>query len=218
MTVKSDVLSPAQTWAAVGAERAALADDLARLSDDQWRHPTLCGRWSVAEVVAHLTAGAVITGPRWIRSVIAARFDFGRHNDRRLAEQLGTTPAETLERFQSVVSRRTSPFGPPLGWLGETIIHAQDLRRPLGITTAPPLATLAELARFLVRNDFTVASRKMAKGLHLRATDLPFEAGRGPEVSGPLLALVMAMAGRAAYCEDLTGQGLATLRSRCPAP
>jgi uncharacterized protein (TIGR03083 family) len=217
MTVKSDALTPAQTWSAIGAVRAALADDLARLSDDQWQHPTLCGRWTVAEVVAHLTAGAVVTGPGWFRSVIGARFDFGLHNDRRLAEQLGT-PAETLARFRAVIDSRRSPFGPPLGWLGETVIHAQDLRRPLGIATVPPIATTTALARFLVRADFTVASRKMIKGLRLRATDLPFEAGRGPEVSGPLLALVMAVAGRAAYCEDLTGPGLATLRSRCPAP
>jgi uncharacterized protein (TIGR03083 family) len=204
-----------QTWAAIGAERAALVADLERLTDPQWQQQTLCGRWSVAEVVAHLTAGAVTTGPRWIRSVIAARFDFGRHNDRRLAEQLGSTPAETLDRFRSVLDSRTSPFGPPLGWLGETIIHAQDLRRPLGIATAPPLATLTEVARFLARTDFTVASRKSIKGLRLVATDGPFETGSGSEVSGPTLALVMAMAGRVAYCDDLTGPGLVTLRSRC---
>ncbi len=166
-------------------------------------------------MVAHLTAGAVTTGPRWIRSVIAARFDFGRHNDRRLAEQLGSTPAETLDRFRSVVDGRTAPFGPPLGWLAETIIHAQDVRRPLGIATTPPITTVTELARFLARTDFTVASRKSIKGLRLRATDGPFETGTGPEIAGPTLALVLAMAGRVAYCDDLTGSGLATLRARC---
>lgn len=47
-------------WAAVHAERAALADDLADLDGDQWAQPSLCGRWVVEEVVAHLTAAASI--------------------------------------------------------------------------------------------------------------------------------------------------------------
>ncbi len=37
-------------------ERAALADDLARLSAEHWQRDTLCGAWDVEEVVAHLTA------------------------------------------------------------------------------------------------------------------------------------------------------------------
>ena len=35
-----------------------------------------------------------------------------------------------------------------------------------------------------------------------------------PLVTGPTLALVLAMAGRAAFCDDLTGPGVATLRDR----
>ncbi len=208
--------SAAQTSAAIGAERAALADDLARLTDAQWQLPTLCGRWSVAEVVAHLTSGAVMTMPRWIRSVIAARFDFARHNDARLAEQLGATPAETLRRFRAVVEPRRAPFGtPPLGWLGETVIHAHDIRHPLRIRTAAPIATLTELARFLARTDFTVASRTTIRGLRLTATDGPFETGAGPLITGPTLALTMVMAGRIAFADQLTGPGLDTLRTQC---
>jgi hypothetical protein len=45
-------------WALAHAERATLADDLSGLSDEQWRHRTLCGKWDVEEVVAHLTATA----------------------------------------------------------------------------------------------------------------------------------------------------------------
>ena len=45
-------------WALAHAERAALAEDLCGLSDAQWRHRSLCGKWDVEEVVAHLTATA----------------------------------------------------------------------------------------------------------------------------------------------------------------
>jgi hypothetical protein len=39
-----------------------------------------------------------------------------------------------------------------------------------------------------------------------------------PLVTGPNLALVMAMAGRAVFCDDLAGPGVVTLRERCTAP
>ena len=64
------------------------------------RNRSLCGRWVIEDVVAHLTAAASIGPLRWFASVIGARFDFDLHNDRRLAEHRGATPAETLERFR----------------------------------------------------------------------------------------------------------------------
>ncbi|GAA4370532.1 maleylpyruvate isomerase N-terminal domain-containing protein [Paeniglutamicibacter cryotolerans] len=45
-------------WALAHAEREALARDLSGLTAGQWNHGTLCGRWSVQDVVAHLTAAA----------------------------------------------------------------------------------------------------------------------------------------------------------------
>ncbi len=72
-------------WSAAHTERAALAADLAALDDAQWQLPSLCGRWTIEEVVAHLTAGASIGPMRWFASVLGARFDFDLHNDRRLA-------------------------------------------------------------------------------------------------------------------------------------
>jgi hypothetical protein len=48
-------------WPLVHAERAALADDLAALENAQWAHPSLCERWVIEDVVAHLTAGASIS-------------------------------------------------------------------------------------------------------------------------------------------------------------
>jgi hypothetical protein len=41
-----------------------------------------------------------------------------------------------------------------------------------------------------------------------------FNTGSGPLASGTTLALTMAMAGRGAYCDELQGDGAATLRER----
>ncbi|GEO96226.1 maleylpyruvate isomerase family mycothiol-dependent enzyme [Kocuria turfanensis] len=207
--------SASDLWPAVHAERAALAEDLADLDEDRWAVQSLCGRWSVEEVVAHLTAAASLGRFRWLRSMLGARFDAGLHNQRRLEEHRGATPAETLQRFRAVAGSRTAPSKDTAAWLGEVVVHGQDIRRPLGLPRTPPVGTVTEVARFFAGRDFAVPSRSTAEGLHLVATDGPFETGSGPEVRGTTLALTMAMAGRAAYCDDLTGEGVPILRSRC---
>ena len=204
----------ATVLAATRDERAALADDLAGLSDAQCATPSLCGRWTVEDTVAHLTAAASVGPWRWMRSVLGARFDFDLHNDRRLAEHRGATPAETLARFRAVIGSTTSTWGPKQAWLGEVVVHGEDVRRPLGLVRTPPVEVATEVARFVASRDFTVAGKTVSAGLRLVATDGPFTAGEGPEVTGPTLALVMAMAGRAAHLDDLDGPSVATLRER----
>lgn len=208
-------LAPKDLWAAVHAERAALAEDLAALTPDQWATTSLCGSWTVEEVVAHLSAAAATGRLRWLGSVLAARFDTDVHNARRLAEHRGATPAQTLERFRSLITSTTAAMGPTAAWLGEVVVHAQDIRRPLGVGTVPTTRVVTEVARFYAARDFAVNSRTAVKGLRLVATDGPFTAGDGPLVTGTTLALTMAMAGREVYCDDLSGPGVPTLRARC---
>ena len=200
--------------AATTTERAALARDLRSLTPAQWASPSLCGAWTVEEVVAHLTAAASLGRARWLRSVLGAGFDFDKHNTRRLAEHRGTTPAETLARFEAIVPSTTSTFGPKEAWLGEVVIHGADIRRPLGIEHQPDIAAATRLAGFLERTSFTVPSKKIAAGLRLEATDGSFAVGEGPVVRGPTLALIMAMAGRSAYLDDLQGPGVDVLAQR----
>lgn len=203
------------TWALIRAEYAALTDDLAGLDDAQWAKRSLCGEWSVEEVAAHLTAASSLGRWRWLRSVIGARFDFELHNRRRLAEFRGDTPAETLARLRRSGANPTGPSGHVDAWLGEVVVHGQDIRRPLGLAYTPAVEVVERVARFYASRDFTVASRTVSAGLRLEATDGPFTAGDGPLVTGTTLALTMAMAGRAAYCDDLTGPGARTVQARC---
>jgi hypothetical protein len=48
----------------------------------------------------------------------------------------------------------------------------------------------------------------------LRATDMEWSHGSGPEVSGPGVSLLMAMTGRRTALDDLKGDGAAILASR----
>jgi uncharacterized protein (TIGR03083 family) len=201
-------------WPLVHAERAALAADLAHLEDAQWSTPSLCAGLSVREVVAHLTAAGSLSGLRWLAGVIRCRFDFDRQVAMRLAERLGSSPAETLARFERVVDSTTSPPLPVLALLGEVVVHGADIRQPLGIAHEHRGEVVTHVARYYAGSDQVVFARGRVRGLRLQATDGPFSTGSGPLVTGPTLALVMAMTGRRVYCDELTGDGVAILRDR----
>lgn len=207
-------VSDSQLWSFAHAERAALAEDLAGLSAEQWHHQTLCGKWDVEQVLAHLTAAASLRQWQWMRSMIGARFRPDVHNQRRLQEHLGNTPMETLDRFRAIINSSTAPSSHTPAYLGEVLVHAQDIRQPLGLAHTPGVDALTPVADFFASRNFTVPSRTNVVGLELKATDGPFAAGMGPLVTGPTLALVMAMAGRSVYLESLQGPGVPLLRSR----
>ncbi|WP_430790239.1 maleylpyruvate isomerase family mycothiol-dependent enzyme [Actinoplanes sp. G11-F43] len=207
-------MSDAQLWGHVHAGRRSLIDDLAGLDPARWHEPTLCPGWDVEHVVAHLTAAATTGRWAWIRSILLAGFRPAVHNERRLREHLGSTPAETLARFEAVAGASIAPTGDVAAYLGEVLVHSQDIRFPLGIDTEPDVGALTAVADFFVRRDFAVSSKTLASGVRMTATDGPFQAGAGPVVSGPTLALVMTMAGRSAYLDRLDGAGLDILGGR----
>ena len=146
--------------------------------------------------------------------MVGARLDSSVHNQRRMAEHRGADPAKTLQQFRRIVTSSTAPSGHVEAWLGEVVMHAQDIRRPLGIEGTPPIDRVTAVADFFARRDFTVKSHQTIKGLRLEAVDGSFATGDGPLVTGTTLALTMAMAGRGVFCDDLDGDGVATLRGR----
>lgn len=203
-----------QLWSMIHTERTALAEDLAEISDAQWNTQSLCDQWTVRQTLAHLTAAAS-TGPfRWLTSVAGARFDFDLHNRRRLTEHLGNSPDETLQRFTSIIPSRVAPFGATEAWLGELIVHAQDIRVPLGLARVPSIAACTAVAQFFAAKDFAVPSKQNIAGLRLESNDGSFATGTGQLLSGTTLDLVMAMAGREQFIQRLTGAGVQILRSR----
>jgi uncharacterized protein (TIGR03083 family) len=203
-----------ETWPLIHAERAALANDLAELTDQQWVTRSLCDRFSVREVLAHLTAGASLNPVRWLAGVVRCRFDFNAQVAMRLAEQMGATPADTLARFRRVITSTTKPLVPAVAMLGETIVHGEDIRRPVGIDRDYPITTLTRVADYYQGSDLVVPAKARVHGLRLTATDSAFTTGAGPLVSGTTLALIMVMTGRTCYCDELHGDGVAILRDR----
>jgi len=201
-------------WGTIHAERKSLAADLGGLSEPQWAMPSLCSGWTVRDVLAHMTATAKMSPPQFIGTLITSGFSFATVQSKGIAAEKGHTSAETLARFNSVLDSTKSPPGPTDTWLGEVIVHSEDIRRALGITHTYPTDAAVQVANFYKGSNLLIGAKNRIAGVKLRATDADWSHGEGPEVSGPIVSLVVAMTGRKAALDDLAGEGVATLRTR----
>jgi uncharacterized protein (TIGR03083 family) len=162
-----------------------------------------------------MTATAKMTPPLFFGKLLTSGFSFTKLQSRDIAAENGASAAETLARFAAEVNSSKHPPGPNDSWLGETLVHSEDIRRPLGLAHAYPTDAAVPVANFYQGSNLLIGAKTRIAGLTLRATDTDWQHGEGPLVSGPVISLVMAMTGRKAALDDLSGEGVATLRTRC---
>jgi len=84
--------------------------------------------------------------------------------------ELVTTVA-TLAEFRLLQKATTSPPAPGDSWLGEAIVHGEDIRRPLRIRHEYPLPTVIQALEFYSRSNALIGGKKRIAGLTLKATD-----------------------------------------------
>ena len=101
-----------------------------------------------------------------------------------------------------------------MAMLGEIVVHGEDIRRPLGLSHQSPEAALVALADSYRKTNLLIGAKRRSAGLRLRATDSDWIRGEGPEVTGPLISLIAAMAGRTGAQTDLTGDGVSAFAER----
>ncbi|MFI6291327.1 maleylpyruvate isomerase family mycothiol-dependent enzyme [Nonomuraea sp. NPDC050790] len=199
-------------WPAVHAERQALIQDLAAVPAERWSTPSLCPGWDVHDVLAHLVEDAKTTPARFVLRLAAARFDFDRYNQAGLARERAADPHATLAAFRAVSGRTTGAPAPKATRLVEAFVHAEDIRRPLGLTREYPPEPVAAALRYQLRTSVGQGGgRQRAEGLRLVATDAALEHGDGPQVHGSVIALLLAVSGRPTRPGELTGPGVAAL-------
>jgi uncharacterized protein (TIGR03083 family) len=201
-------------WPTIAAERKALAADLDGLDDTGWNTASLARDWTVRDVVAHMTAATKLSGPKFFGKLVGSGFKFESVQAKGIASELGATPADTLTHFTAQIDSHGRPPGPIDTMLGETIVHSEDIRRPLGIAHTYPTDTLARLGTFFAKSNLIIHGKSRASGLTWRASDTDWTHGDGPLVTGAMLDLVMAITGRRAAYDTLSGDGVETLRGR----
>jgi len=199
-------------WPLVHEERAALVDDLQRLDAELWEQPSLCGEWTVHDVVAHLVDTARTTRLGFVAGLARARFDFHRQNARGVARERGGSPQDTLERLRQVASRTSTPPAPLDSRLVEEVVHGEDIRRPLGLTRHYPTEAVVRSLRLQARTPASFGGAKeLVTRCRLAAVDADVSVGAGPEVRGTALSLLLAVSGRRVALDDLDGPGVAAL-------
>jgi uncharacterized protein (TIGR03083 family) len=199
-------------------ERADLARFLASLSPLQWEAPTLCERWRVRDVVAHVISYDDLSTRELLARAIQGRLRSSQINAIVMAPYAMRTPSQLLDLLTEHVSPRGLPrmLGGRVG-LVETLVHHQDIRRGLGQPRTIPAERLRPALRTaLIAPD--VGSLRALRGVRLVATDLRFASGAGLQVRGPAEALLMVIAGRSQAVSELSGPGRDRLAARLRGP
>lgn len=209
-------MDEASIWKTVHQERSALINDVTSLFGEQWSTQSLCADWTIHDVVAHLIHDAKTTKVSFFLELARAGFNFDRTNQRGVARERRDSPSATLAEFRSVSKRTTSAPAPLASRLVETIVHGEDIRRPLGIThTYPAEAIIKGMQYQLGTSGKMGGSKERATGVRLIATDGDFIHGDGPEVRGSALDLLLALTGRESGLHRLAGVGVDRLEARC---
>jgi uncharacterized protein (TIGR03083 family) len=201
----------------IADERRKLADLLDGLTDEQWATPSLCAGWTIRHVAAHLVTPFEVKPHQILASVLrhrglSAAMDAtaGHLAQRPTHELVATLRSNATNRF-------TPPTLPPAAPLTDLLVHAADIRWPLGMADDRPSPDRVVIALdFLVtpaaRRGFMPGGR--LAGLRFVATDHAWSHGEGSEIQGPSLSLAMLMLGRTAASPDVRGSGVEELTRR----
>lgn len=204
-----------EIWAAIDDHRLRTADLLDSLSNDEWRHPSLCDGWTVHDVAAHLTLQQIglrdallgaIRHPGGINRMI-------RESAKRRA---GLSRQEIVAEIRRTVGSRRRNIGVTCReTLIDILVHSQDIALPLGRRLDVDPGAAAEAATRV----WTYAGGSKAKvfkkipleNLRFTAIDTPWSAGAGRAIEGPITAILLVLTGRLSAQSMLSGDGTAAL-------
>jgi uncharacterized protein (TIGR03083 family) len=196
-------------WAAIADERESLIATLEELSPQQWASQSLCGEWTVHEVLGHLVVAARPPRRRVVLETLKARGNFDEANRRLAQEQAERPPAELLTTYRGLVAERFKPpgFGPE-STLADILMHSLDIRIPLGLPTERPADRYARAIEvYFNRLVQLVVGPRGRPVLRWMATDVAWQHGSGDEVRGAVADLMLTASGRGARIDALTGAG-----------
>ncbi len=204
-------------WADVHQERQALLEYLETLTHEQWDAPSLCAEWRIRDVVGHMVSEADMTLAQVASGFLKAGFRINRYIAKDAQERGALPVPNLLAEFRGTILTQTHlPGLSSLSMLVDIVIHQMDIHRPLEHHRDIPNRRMIPVARDLWTNRF-FPGRKLFQGIRAVATDADWSAGEGLDVTGPIEALVLTLAGRFVAVDHLQGEGSATLRIRANA-
>jgi len=180
-----------QPWVAPTLE--GLADLLAAADAETWDAPSLCEKWQVRHVVAHVTMAARLTAEQFGAEMAAAGGDFAVLSDTVAARDGALPPAALLAALRSpVLHAWQPPGGGAAGALSHAVIHSLDVTVALERPAVAPTEAVVAVLHQITAADGAWFGVDLT-GVRLEATDTDWSWGEGDVVradSGALVALV----------------------------
>lgn len=204
------------SWRVIERERLSLATLLEGLTDEQWNAPSMCDGWRVKDVAAHVALAPQPPSPftMVVEGVRAAgRFHKLNHDlSVRHAERPGADLVAELR--DHAASRRLPRVTNVRNILFDILVHGQDIAIPLGIPRDMPLDAAQAGVERVWSMGWPFGVTRSLRRFRFTATDVDWAAGDGPEVAGPVDALLLLLTGRSAALSRLSGPGVDELGER----
>jgi len=201
------------SWRVIEQERLSLADLLEGLTDEQWSTPSLCDGWRIKDVAAHVALAPLPPSPLTmvVEGVRAAgRFHKLNHDYAvRHAERPGADLVAELR--EHAASRRLPRVTNYRNILFDVLVHGQDIAIPLGIEREMPKHAAHAGAERVWTMGWPFGVKHALKQFRYTATDVDWTAGKGPDVTGPVAALLLVLTGRPAGLPRASGAGVEKL-------
>lgn len=204
-----------EIWAAIDEHRLRTADLLDSLSNDEWRHPSLCDGWTVHDVAAHLTLQQIR-----LRDILPGAIRHPGGINRMIREsakrRAGLSRQEIVGEIRRTVGSRRHNIGVTCReTLIDILVHSQDIALPLGRRLDVDPRAAAEAATrvwsYAGSGKARVFRNIPLENLRFTATDTPWSAGAGRAIEGPIIAILLVLTGRLATQSMLSGEGTEAL-------
>ncbi|MBW8767257.1 MAG: maleylpyruvate isomerase family mycothiol-dependent enzyme [Geodermatophilales bacterium] len=183
-----------QSWVAPTYD--GLADLLASAPAETWDAPSLCEKWQVRHVVAHVTMPARLTPEQFGAEMAAAGGDFTVLSDAVAARDASLSVDDHLAQLRSpLLHAWQPPGGGAAGALSHAVIHSLDVTIALDrLPVAPVEAMVAVLDQLAAANGALFGLD--LTGVRLAATYTDWSWGSGEAVRADSGALVALLSGR----------------------
>lgn len=198
------------TWERAGRLRRDLADIVEGLTPAQLQSRSLCEQWTVQGVACHVASFVTTSFPKFMWTVAKNRGNFDTASQDMANAELARPIADVLADLRAMSTKSSAlPVFPEELTMTDTMIHSQDIRRPLRLDGGFDDQSMRTALDFLTghRMATTLVDRKPLEGVKLSPTDLDWSWGDGAEITGTAEAIMMAMANRAVAMADISGPG-----------
>ena len=184
-----------QSW--VAPTYRGLADLLTVAAVDTWDAPSLCEKWLVRHVIAHVTMPARLSPEQFGAEMAEAGGDFTVLSDTVAMRDASLPVAALLDQLRSPsLHAWQPPGGGAAGALSHAVIHSLDVTIALGRPAVAPAEAATAVLDQLTAANCTLFGVDLT-GVRLEAADTDWSWGNGELVRADSHSLVALLSGRA---------------------